>query len=397
VVQNTVLVVDANSGVLANDYSPSGGPLSATVVSGPDNGSLILNPNGSFQYDPNNTFAGTDSFTYYASAGGYNSDAATVRIGVLAPLTVVNPSFELDGSGNYITCHDYVGIGWTTVNNYVGVDIYCGAPGACVNCRSPVPPDGNCYSFMQTNNTYLYQVVADRIIDGGQYTFTFDAQTGNSGADIAPSMFYVNDSNSHVQVTSSTIPLSTGAWNNDLSVSFTAAAGQAYLGKKLGIKLHAPIPGDMDTNKWIFLDNVRLDLRFAADFNGDYVVNLDFNGDYVVNFLDYAELAGAWRSSIGQPDFSNVYDLHDNDEIDGVDLRLFSDDWLLGLRPLDLWFAVDFNGDDKVNFLDYAKLADAWQSSLGQPAFNEIYDLADNDTIDEADLKIFCLDWLWGL
>jgi hypothetical protein len=143
----------------------------------------------------------------------------------------------------------------------------------------------------------------------------------------------------------------------------------------------------MDTNKWIFLDNVRLDLRFAADFNGDYVVN----------FLDYAELAGAWRSSIGQPDFSNVYDLHDNDEIDGVDLRLFSDDWLLGLRPLDLWFAVDFNGDDKVNFLDYAKLADAWQSSLGQPAFNEIYDLADNDTIDEADLKIFCLDWLWGL
>jgi beta-galactosidase len=323
VVQNTLLVVDANSGVLANDYSPSGGPLSATVVSGPNNGSLILNSDGSFQYDPNNTFVGTDGFTYYASAGGYDSGTATVSISVLAPLTVINPSFELDGSGNYITCHDYVGIGWTTVNNWVGVDIYCGAPGACVNCRSPVPPDGNCYSYMQTNNTYLYQVVADRIIEGAQYTFTFDAQTGNSGADITPSMFYVNDSNAHVEIVSSTIGLSTGAWNSDLSVSFTAAAGQPYLGKKLGLKLNAPVPGDMDTNKWIFLDNVRLDLWFAADFDGDYVVN----------FLDYAGLAAAWMSSLGEPDFNDIYDLADNNTIDGNDLRLFSEDWLWGAGP----------------------------------------------------------------
>ena len=319
VVQNTVLVVDANSGVLANDFSPSGEPLSATVVSGPNNGSLILNSNGSFQYDPNNTFAGTDSFTYYASAGGYNSNAATVRIGVLAPLTVINPSFELDGSGNYITCHTVdVGIGWTTVNFWVGVDIYCGAPGACVDCRSPVPPDGNCYSFMQTNNTYLYQLLPDRIIEGGQYTFTFDAQTGNSGADMVPSMFYVNDSNAHIEIVSSAIGLSTGAWNNDLSASFTAAAGQPYLGKKLGIKLNAPVPSDMDTNKWIFLDNVRLNLWLAADFNGDYKVN----------FLDYAELANAWMMGSGHPDYNDIYDLQDNNIIDMSDVEIFSDDWL---------------------------------------------------------------------
>lgn len=318
VVQNTVLVVDANSGVLANDYSPSGGPLSATIVSGPNNGSLILNSDGSFQYDPNDTFAGTDSFTYYASAGGYNSNAATVSISVLAPFTVINPSFELDGSGNYITCHTVVGIGWTTVNNWVGVDIYCGAPGACVDCRSPVPPDGNCYSFMQTNNTYLYQLLPDRIIEGGQYTFTFDAQTGNSGADIGPSMFYVNDGNAHVEIVGSTISLSTGAWNNDLSVSFTAAAGQPYLGKKLGIKFHAPVPSDMNTNKWIFLDNVRLGGRLAADFNGDHKVN----------FLDYALLADAWMTGSGHPGFDEIYDLSPNDFIDAADLAVFCDDWL---------------------------------------------------------------------
>jgi len=59
--------------------------------------------------------------------------------------------------------------------------------------------------------------------------------------------------------------------------------------------------------------------------------------------------------------------------------------------------AADFNGDDKVNFPDYAELADAWQSSLGQPAFNDIYDLHDDDTIDGIDLKLFCDEWLWGL
>jgi len=240
---------------------------------------------------------------------------------------------------------------------------------------------------MQTNNTYLYQVLADRIVEGGQYTFTFDAQTGNSGADIVPSMFYVNDSNAHVEIVASTIGLSTGAWNNDLSVSFTAAARQPYLGKKLGIKLNAPVPGDMNTNKWIFLDNVRLGLRFAADFNGDYKVN----------FLDYTELAAAWGSSLGQPNFNNICDLHDNDTIDWADLSLFCDDWLLGLRPLDMWFAADFNSDYKVNFLDYAELAAAWMSSLGQPVFNDVYDLHDDDIIDAIDLGLFCDQWLAGV
>ncbi len=324
VIQNTILIVNANSGVLANDFSPSGSPMSASLVSGPNNGSLTLYSDGSFRYDPNNSFAGTDSFTYYASAGGYDSNTAAVYISVREPVTVVNPSFELDGSGKYITCHTgEVGIGWTSVNTWVGVDIYCGAPGACVDCRSPVPPDGNCYSYMQTNNTYLYQALEDKIIEGGQYTFTFDAQTGNSGADIVPSQFYVNDSNSHVQIASSTIPLSTGAWNNDLSVSFTAAAGQPYLGKKLGIQLHAPVPGDMDTNKWIFLDNVRLDLDFAADFNGDDDIN----------FLDYALLADAWMTAPGHPQYNDIYDLHDNDIIDMLDLDIFVEKWLWQTEP----------------------------------------------------------------
>ncbi|MHC4746154.1 MAG: right-handed parallel beta-helix repeat-containing protein [Planctomycetota bacterium] len=58
---------------------------------------------------------------------------------------------------------------------------------------------------------------------------------------------------------------------------------------------------------------------------------------------------------------------------------------------------ADFNYDHNVNFLDYAELAEAWQSSLGQPAFNEIYDLYDDDIIDANDLGLFCDDWLGGV
>ena len=58
---------------------------------------------------------------------------------------------------------------------------------------------------------------------------------------------------------------------------------------------------------------------------------------------------------------------------------------------------ADFNGDDKVDFLDYAELVAAWGTSLGQPGFNDTYDLFDDDTIDMLDLRIFTNDWLWGL
>ena len=58
---------------------------------------------------------------------------------------------------------------------------------------------------------------------------------------------------------------------------------------------------------------------------------------------------------------------------------------------------ADFDYDHKVNLLDYAKLAAAWGTSSGQPDFNDIYDLYDDEVIDMADLEIFSIDWLWEL
>ncbi len=75
------LVVDAAAGVLANDSDPDGDTLSAQVVLGPRNGTLVLAADGSFVYTPNPGFSGTDSFVY-AAGDGREGSQATVTLTV---------------------------------------------------------------------------------------------------------------------------------------------------------------------------------------------------------------------------------------------------------------------------------------------------------------------------
>lgn len=70
-------------GVLANDGTP-GTPvaLTAQLVNGPVNGTLVLKANGSFTYKPKANFAGSDAFQYRAVAPGVTTNVATVAITV---------------------------------------------------------------------------------------------------------------------------------------------------------------------------------------------------------------------------------------------------------------------------------------------------------------------------
>ncbi|BAB74354.1 Ig-like domain-containing protein [Anabaena sp. FACHB-709] len=79
------LVVAVANGVLSNDTDAQSDPLTAAVVQAPSNGSVTLNPDGSFAYTPNAGFVGTDSFTYLANDTKVNSAPATVNITVTAP------------------------------------------------------------------------------------------------------------------------------------------------------------------------------------------------------------------------------------------------------------------------------------------------------------------------
>jgi large repetitive protein len=79
--EDNTLTVSA-PGVLGNDTDVDSGTLTATVLTGPNHGTLTLNSDGSFTYVPNTNYNGSDSFTYEANDGQTNSATATVNITV---------------------------------------------------------------------------------------------------------------------------------------------------------------------------------------------------------------------------------------------------------------------------------------------------------------------------
>ena len=117
-------------GILAND---TGGPLTAALVTGPANGTLALNADGSFIYTPTNNFTGVDGFTYQAKMGVLTSGVASVDIMVAAAGEVFYDNFTRPASSGAsfpwvrkvvpnvtgtwgITNNQMIGIG--TVTNY---------------------------------------------------------------------------------------------------------------------------------------------------------------------------------------------------------------------------------------------------------------------------------------
>ncbi|MDO8964176.1 MAG: Ig-like domain-containing protein [Coriobacteriia bacterium] len=80
-VEDTTLTVAA-PGVLANDSDPKGDALTAEIVSGPPNGDVTLNADGSYVYRPDADWNGRDSFSYRVSDGALWSNTVDVVIDV---------------------------------------------------------------------------------------------------------------------------------------------------------------------------------------------------------------------------------------------------------------------------------------------------------------------------
>ncbi len=81
--QGQTLSVGASNGVLANDTDPENDQLNAQMIQEPANAaSFILNQDGSFTYQHNNTLSTSDAFTYIANDGFDDSDIVTVTISI---------------------------------------------------------------------------------------------------------------------------------------------------------------------------------------------------------------------------------------------------------------------------------------------------------------------------
>ena len=123
------LIVDAVNGVLNNDIKPDSIEFAAILVDEPFNGSITLNPDGSFIYAPDLDFCGQDSFTYKISDGTFESNTALVELAISGDNDHAPIAYDQD----VLTLVD------TPVNitlEYSDSD-ECGGSSACFICKSP--------------------------------------------------------------------------------------------------------------------------------------------------------------------------------------------------------------------------------------------------------------------
>ncbi|RFM28396.1 Ig-like domain-containing protein, partial [Chitinophaga silvisoli] len=106
------IVEDTNGAgnVLSNDTDPDGDALTASVVTNPAHGTIVLNADGSFTYTPNANFNGLDTVTYQACDNNGACDTARLIITVStvndAPVAVddaITINEDAQGTGNVLT------------------------------------------------------------------------------------------------------------------------------------------------------------------------------------------------------------------------------------------------------------------------------------------------------
>lgn len=198
-------------GVLTNDTDNAGenDSLSAVLVSDVSNGTLTLNSDGSFSYEPDDNFSGQDSFTYSANDTGTGStatvtidvdstnDVPTVaadaynaiedtQLDVLVGAGVLVNDTDLDGQTLTVTVQDDVTDGTLTLNadgsftylpdtDFVGVDsftyIACEttAPNACSGEATVDVTVGD------INDDPILDPISDQTVVYGETPVTFTA------------------------------------------------------------------------------------------------------------------------------------------------------------------------------------------------------------------------------
>ncbi|WP_405486473.1 FG-GAP-like repeat-containing protein [Streptomyces sp. NBC_00096] len=174
---DTPLVVGA-PGVLGNDTDPDGNTLTASLVTGPTHGTLTLDTDGSFSYQPAGAYVGSDSFTYKATDGTVDSNVATVTISVSAGCHGLGATITGNGIVNGTSGSDVIvtGNGNDAVSGNGGDDTICTFGGNdAVSGGS-----GNDYVDGGDGNDAISGGSGNDVVQGGAGD---DALSGGSGND----------------------------------------------------------------------------------------------------------------------------------------------------------------------------------------------------------------------
>jgi large repetitive protein len=244
--EDTALTVTL-PGVLGNDTDIDSATLTAALVTGPVNGTLTLNTDGSFTYTPNANFFGNDSFTYTVSDGQLVSGTATVS------LTVNAVNDAPDAVNDSVTTDEDVAVTIPVRANDTDVE------GNSLSVTG-VTQGTNGTVAINADGTLTYTPNANFF---GSDSFTYSVSDGQGGSDTATVSVTVNpvndapvaagDSFTTNEDTALTVTLP-GVLGNDTDVDSAALTAVLETGPTNGT------------------------LTFNADGSFTYTPNLNFNG-----------------------------------------------------------------------------------------------------------------------
>ncbi len=159
----TEVGVTLTGNVASNDYDPDGDPLTVTTVPVVDvnNGTLTLNPDGSFTYVPNAGFVGTDTFTYQVC------DNATPA---LCDTAVVEIRVEEDNGNITVANDDAYNTVADTANNNVSGNVL----------DNDFDPEGH---IQTVNTTPVSNVSNGTLTLNADGTFDYQPNAGFAGQD----------------------------------------------------------------------------------------------------------------------------------------------------------------------------------------------------------------------
>jgi hypothetical protein len=204
-------------GVLGNDSDVEGATLTAQLVTGPANGTLALNANGSLTYTPAAGYSGPDTFAYRASDGQAASASATVSL-TIVPVDTTAPSVSITAPVPGAIVSGSVTVS-AVASDSVGVAgvqfLLNGIPWGAEDTAAP-------YSV-----TWSSTGVAD-----GQYQLSARARdaAGNQGTSAGVAIIVHNTGDTAAPAVTMTAPLAGATVSGDVTVSANASDNTGVTG-----------------------------------------------------------------------------------------------------------------------------------------------------------------------
>ncbi|MBE0560372.1 MAG: tandem-95 repeat protein, partial [Ochrobactrum anthropi] len=234
--------------ILDNDYDPEGDAqtVNTTPVVPPTNGSVVLNPDGTFTYTPNPGYYGPDQFVYEVCDNGTPQACDVATVYLLYP-PENNPPVALDDVNNTL-------INTPVPGNVLTNDFDPDGDPVTINTTPVVPPSSGTL-VLNPDGSYLYTPATDFV---GVVSFVYEICDNGT-----PPLC------DQAVVTITVIPIPTEDNNPPVAVN------DAYQGLINTPVLGTVIPNDWDPDGNLDPAGVTLVDGGSADANGTLTLNAD--------------------------------------------------------------------------------------------------------------------------